>query len=636
MSSFIDCVTDFTEQISQISGRADEDAGFQQLLQKRKRWSDSRLIDEDPADYYRVLPIQLAKPLPITPEGGATMTPADSVSKAHNQRIDRNAAIIQGGGIPPFPLYKKLTGKGKGESKDVSGSAQDSLSKDSKKNKEKSTPPKEAEEPATPKEIHFKGSWWVQECVALGNIFKSSAFLEITKIISGAIVAGQVVTGPGIAEGTKIRNPLKSGEGKQGTFFLTKAQNEPAEDVLLNFKGTIIRADSVPTGAFLEGQTILGEGIPTGTTILTSNLPEISVLYEESIGNQQLENDQTLEEKNINEQTVDTIDIAREGEDVDTELDDSTPKGTYVDFVGDGRRVKTVVIIPPSNKNKSSKTKVGYHALSIPSNMEMEPKECPDGIDIYTDGARPDGFAGGSVFINEIEDMEERYDGHTRVVKSKRDGKGYRYDYHCRHGKRKYRCKECGGSAFCFHGKERHRCKDCGVMCAHNLDRNVCEVCASRKKERISKRNEGKLPGQVDDDITDDEDDDYEYNSAMEGSNKEGNNLYVNQNVMLKTDADPMPGESGYRPSANNLVLHPNPEGVSLIFDWNTYTWMSPESLVRKHEEQTSTLTLCGGDEPNNDNILSNTDLDNDCAVSQHSSLPCNAISSGDEPNTEF
>ena len=311
------------------------------------------------------------------------------------------------------------------------------------------------------------------------------------------------------------------------------------------------------------------------------------------------------------EPTVDTINGTQEDQDVDTELDDKIQKGTYVDFVGDGRRVKAVVIIPPNSKNSRdcSKTEVGYHALSIPPNTEMQPKECSDEVDIHTNGTRPDGVLGGSVFINERQDMEERYDGNTRGVKSKRDGKGYRYDYHCRHGKRKYRCKECGGSAFCFHGKERHRCNVCGIVCAHNIDRRVCEICVNRKKERALKK--GTLLGQIDDDITDDEDDDYEYGGTMEGSSKDNKNLFVNQDSMPTTEADPMPGESGYRPSANNLVMRPNPEGVSLIFDWDAYTWISPKSFSKKHEDQSTTASSSVKNEfSNNESTLSSPNPD--------------------------
>ena len=602
MSSFIDCVTNFTDQISKIPGRANEDGGFEQLLQKRMRWSDCRLVDEDPADYYKVLHIQPAKPFAIDSKNSVA-TP-DSI--AHNKKIDRNAAIIQGGGIPPFPLYKKSGNKAKSDAKDISVTdKKDSHSAGNTKRKEKLIPVKKAVETDNAKDVHFKGSWWIQECVAVGNIFKNSAFLEISKIISGAIVVGQTVTGPGIAEDTKIRNFLHSGDGQGqlSTFFLTKAQSEGAEDILLNFKGTILRATGANVDAIAEGQTIDGEGIPTGTTILSNNLPEIGVLYEASSAQIQDDSNQNFKNAEIEMQSATGIDDEHKINDANTEQDDCSRKGTYVDFVGDGRRVKAVVVIPPTQDMIDT---VRYHALSIPDDSEIQPPECPHEIDIHTNGKRSDGVIGGSVFVNKGQHMEERYDGNTRVVKSKRDGKGYRYDYHCRHGKRKYRCKECGGSAFCSHGKERHRCKDCGVLCAHNLDRRVCEICVNRKKEREMKR--GKSIDIVDDDITDDEDDDYEFNDVSGRAKEYGTNLGANQNNLLETDADPTPGKDGHQPSANNCVIHPNTEGVQLQFDWDTYTWISPGSVTRKFDDQCATVPTNSGYElGNNDGNMSSS-----------------------------
>ena len=222
MSTVADCVTDFIEQISETLGRRNEDGEFQKLLQKRRRWSDARLIDDDPADYYKVLPIQLAKPFNLNSNDtkGAN---ADSISKLHNQRVDRNAKIIQSGGTPPFPLYKKIAPKAKDKDKDKDTDSGDNSSKGSsvkgakKGNKDNLQEPNIFQQP--PKS--FKGSWFVQECVAIGNVHKDSAFLEITKIISGAVVAGQVVTGMGITDNTKIRNQLKSSDCEKLSFFLT-------------------------------------------------------------------------------------------------------------------------------------------------------------------------------------------------------------------------------------------------------------------------------------------------------------------------------------------------------------------------------------------------------------------------------
>ena len=118
----------------------------------------------------------------------------------------------------------------------------------------------------------------------------------------------------------------------------------------------------------------------------------------------------------------------------------------------------------------------------------------------------------------------------------------------------------------------------------------------------------GKSIDIVDDDITDDEDDDYEFNDVSGRAKEYGTNLGANQNNLLETDADPTPGKDGHQPSANNCVIHPNTEGVQLQFDWDTYTWISPGSVTRKFDDQCATVPTNSGYElGNNDGNMSSS-----------------------------
>ena len=73
-------------------------------------------------------------------------------------------------------------------------------------------------------------------------------------------------------------------------------------------------------------------------------------------------------------------------------------------------------------------------------------------------------------------------------------------------------------------------------------------------------------------------------NALIDGIDGGGNDSCIMNQSLFKTDADPMPGEPGYQPSANSLA---NSKGMTLIFDWNTFTWESRKNRAGI-EEQTS------------------------------------------------
>jgi len=102
--------------------------------------------------------------------------------------------------------------------------------------------------------------------------------LTVTAVDTGTLVLGQTVSGPGVLASTVIE-AFVSGSGGTGTYTVNNSQTVGAS-FTGNGSGTNLTASAV-TGVIAVGDTVVGTGVPSGTTILsqTSGTPGGAGVY---------------------------------------------------------------------------------------------------------------------------------------------------------------------------------------------------------------------------------------------------------------------------------------------------------------------------------------------------------------------
>lgn len=115
--------------------------------------------------------------------------------------------------------------------------------------------------------------------VVIGSI--KDTVLTVTQVISGHLVVGQVVSGKGIAPGTKVTGFL-TGSGGLGTYRVTPPQNVPSTTITAktiapctsanatvtgSISGAVLDVSAVSSGCIKVGGSITGTGIALGTII---------------------------------------------------------------------------------------------------------------------------------------------------------------------------------------------------------------------------------------------------------------------------------------------------------------------------------------------------------------------------------
>jgi hypothetical protein len=108
------------------------------------------------------------------------------------------------------------------------------------------------------------------------TITATSLVITVSKMISGTILLGQIISGTGITAGTSISSFI-SGSGGVGTYMMSQTQAagqinvevtaSGASILVASWTGTTLTITSVSSGALAVGHYISGYGITTGTTI---------------------------------------------------------------------------------------------------------------------------------------------------------------------------------------------------------------------------------------------------------------------------------------------------------------------------------------------------------------------------------
>lgn len=90
--------------------------------------------------------------------------------------------------------------------------------------------------------------------------------LTVTAVGSGTIVNGATISGTGIATGTKIVSQISGTAGGIGVYYVTPAEQTVASTTVSGTYGTLTVGGTV-TGAFYVGGVITGSGVVAGTQL---------------------------------------------------------------------------------------------------------------------------------------------------------------------------------------------------------------------------------------------------------------------------------------------------------------------------------------------------------------------------------
>ncbi|MDB5777602.1 MAG: uncharacterized protein JWP38_3735 [Herbaspirillum sp.] len=104
----------------------------------------------------------------------------------------------------------------------------------------------------------------VSQNIASQTITASGGGLTVSAVTSGILAVGQSITGTGVTAGTVI-SALGTGTGGTGTYAVSISQT--AASTALTASGGVLTVTAVASGALAAGDTISGSGVTAGTYV---------------------------------------------------------------------------------------------------------------------------------------------------------------------------------------------------------------------------------------------------------------------------------------------------------------------------------------------------------------------------------
>jgi hypothetical protein len=96
----------------------------------------------------------------------------------------------------------------------------------------------------------------------------SGTTMTVTEIVSGSIIIGQVITGTNVTAGTTVTSQISGTTGGVGTYTVSVSQTTGTlASVTASISGTTLTVTAVASGALAVGQVITGTGVAAGTKI---------------------------------------------------------------------------------------------------------------------------------------------------------------------------------------------------------------------------------------------------------------------------------------------------------------------------------------------------------------------------------